>query len=170
MEQGQCNNAIPNKIHLEKLNRGRALGHPSGSVESQCSEVISTAGGNMPATLLIQSPSPADPFGSIGVSKAKHGLMRLQEEWQVIAFSEQEFFSVHNSLSFPDHVHSQGCRWTRKKPLVGTTPYTWKDDLSWKQAEVKKPVLECCSIHSSCYQAVLLLRARISKSCLLECC
>lgn len=120
MEQGQCNNPIASTIHLGKLNRGRVLGHPSGSAESQCSEVISTAGGNMPATLLIQPPSPADFFGSIGVSKAKHGLMRLQEEWQAIAFSGQGFFSVHNSLSFPDHVHSQGCRWTRKKPLGGT--------------------------------------------------
>lgn len=76
----------------------------------------------MPGTLLTQSPSPTDLFGSVGVSKAKHGLMRLQEEWQVRAVGGEGLFSVCNSRSFPDHARSQGCGWTRKQPLGGTTP------------------------------------------------
>lgn len=55
----------------------------------KCSEVTSAAGGRMPATLLTQTPSPAELFGSAGVSKAKHGLMRLQEEWQAMAVGGQ---------------------------------------------------------------------------------
>lgn len=35
----------------------------------------------MPTTLLMQSPSPADLFGSAGVSKGKQSLMRLLKEW-----------------------------------------------------------------------------------------
>lgn len=48
----------------------------------------------MPATLLTHTPLPAELFGSAGVSKAKHGLMRLQEEWQSMAVGGQNFFLV----------------------------------------------------------------------------
>jgi len=100
--------------HWEAEQREGALDRPSEWTCRECSEVISTARGKMPATLLIQSRLPAVLFGSIGVSKAKQGLMTLQEERQATAVGGQGLFSIGNSYVFPDHVQSQ-----ESSPWVG---------------------------------------------------